>query len=595
MFAYLHDETLKQARNQQGFNYWDMYLPEMCGQLGVTAQALAPADLENGHCLQELQGLIIGAECGRHLAEKAKQNLTRWVSDGGLLIGFSVAGLEEVFGLELAAKMSQPRDDYTLAGYCACLHHPLTHEIHSLLFREQKLLLFSDLLLVKPTTGVSLANLFAPDQTALGAPAITWNAYGRGHAGYFAFDAAKTIWLLHQGRPLAAQQTERAKAMSVIGHNSMKVPYADELILVIQNMIAAHYPQPMVYAIPPHGDTIPEALLFWGGDCCAGDSAGFVRVSNWMKAHGLPYHFNVHYIKPDNIELNLDPNDAEIIKKNGHEISLHYRFDRGLTRPMTPATIKAQVDAFQRKYGFKPVCANVHSTLWKGWTEPAQWMLAAGTAADNSFAPGPFPSPASFSNGPSFGFGFGTPYPFFFVTDASDGNRHIDFLEEPIVCYEIGHYGSFPPYDKNQSSPNDWHAPLDLAAKYHWVMNAFYHPVYISDCPPCGRAIEAALDYIKQQGYAVRHMAPDQVAEWWLARSRVRIDRLDVRPDSIRFECHSDYPDGVIVKVPLAGRKAVSVDCGTKPCPFAIKAEFGNVWMYIILPRGAQSVAIACA
>lgn len=595
MFAYLYDETLKKACNQQGFNYWDAYLPEICGQLGVSAQALSSADLEEGRCLQGLRGLIIGGESGRKLSDGVKQNLTRWVSEGGLLIGFAVPGLDQVFGHELIAKRNQQRDDYTLSGYFTLLHHALTHDIHSVLFQEQKLLIFSDLFLVKPTASHSLANLFASDQSALGTPAITWNAYGRGHAGYFVFDAAKTIWLLHQGRPLPPDLTGRATELSLIGHNSRKVPYADELVMVIQNMIAVHYPQPMVYPIPPEGKTIPDALLFWGGDCCAGDSAGFVRVSNWMKARGLPYHFNVHYIPPDCRELNLDPADAAIIRQNGHEISLHYRFDRGINAPLTQAAIKAQVDAFERKYGFKPVCSVVHGTLWKGWTEPAEWMLAAGVTADNSFAPGPFPVQDSFGNGPFFGFGFGTTYPFFFVTDHRNGNRHLDFLEEPIVCYEMGHYASFPPFDKIRSSVNDLCVPIDLAVKHHWIMNVFYHPVYIDQSPHCGRTIETALNYIKQQGYKVRHMAPDRVAEWWLARARVRIDCLDIQPDSIRFECQSDYPDGIIIKVPLAGRKAVGINNGTKACPFTVKEEFGNTWAYMVLPQGTCHVSVACA
>ena len=32
-------------------------------------------------------------------------------------------------------------------------------------------------------------------------PAISWNAYGAGFAGYFVFDLPRTLWLLHQGRP----------------------------------------------------------------------------------------------------------------------------------------------------------------------------------------------------------------------------------------------------------------------------------------------------------------------------------------------------------------------------------------------------------
>lgn len=590
MLAYCYDEPLHKTLNQQGLNYWDAYLEAILGQLGVTAEPRSLADLEDGRRLKDLRVFIIGAMAGRKLSDRAKANLTDWVSAGGLLIGFNVLGLDAVFGHTLISRVGQYPDDYAQAGYLNLRHHAVTHEVHPLIFTDQKLPIISELCLVKPQTAETLANLFAYDHTAFGTPAITTNARGRGGAAYFAFDLAKTIWLLHQGRPLPPDSTRITPAMSLIGHNSRKVPYADELVMVLQNLIAQAYPQPMIHALPPQGQTIPDALLYWGGDCCAGDSALFVQVSDWMKAQGLPYHINVF---PRDGQLNLEPADAEHIRRNGHEISLHYRFDNAAS-PLTAGGVQAQAEMFAARYGFKPACSVVHGMTWKGWTEPAEWMATAGGLADNSFGNIGYPPAHAFdANGSCFGFGFGTAYPFFFYTDYRQGNRRLDFLEEPIVCYELGHRGSLPPYnDKTTAAPDETRMPMDLAVKYHFLMNMFYHPVYIGDYPTCRQAISALLAYIKERGYAVRHMAPNQVAEWWRARSRSRIDALQIQPAAIQFECHSDYPDGVVVKVPIQSRavKAVTVN-GGRPVS-AVKHEFGQTWLLMIVPAGDAAVRV---
>lgn len=591
MLAYCYDESLHKTINQQGQNYWDAYLEAIIGQLGITAETRSLADLEDGRRLKDLRVLIIGAMTGRKFSDRAKANLGDWVNAGGLLIGFMSVGLDTIFGHTLISRVNQYPDDYAQAGYLNLRNHVVTHEVHPLIFTDQKLPIISDLFLVKPDTAETLANLFARDHTAFGTPAITANALGRGRTVYFAFDLAKTIWLLHQGRPLPPGRVWNTLAMSLIGYNSRKVPYADELVVVLQNLIAQAYPQPMIHALPPQGQAIPDALLYWGGDCCAGDSALFVKVSDWMKKQGLPYHINVYYTLDK--QLNLDPADAAHIRQNGHEISLHYRFD-GAASPMTENNVKVQTEMFTACYGFKPSCTVVHGMTWKGWTEPVEWMAAAGVVADNSFGNlGSPPQHVFDQNGPGFGFGCGTAYPFFFYTDHRQGNRRLDFLEEPIVCYEIGHRGSLPPYtDKTTAAPDEARMPMDLAVKYHWLMNMFYHPFYIGDFPTCRQAITALLAYIKERGYAVAHMAPNQVAEWWRARSRSRIDALQIQPAAIQFECHNDYPDGVIVKVPTQGRAVKSVMVNGACAVSAVKNEFGQTWLLVIVPAGDATVCV---
>ena len=116
---------------------------------------------------------------------------------------------------------------------------------------------------------IALAGLYDSSGRDLKSSAIHWNGYGRGAAAYFAFDPAKTIWILHEGRPLDPPDKEipypRAADKCVIGNNSRKVPYADELCFLLQNMMARSS-QPFIHQVPPEGDTIPDALFYWGGD-----------------------------------------------------------------------------------------------------------------------------------------------------------------------------------------------------------------------------------------------------------------------------------------------------------------------------------------
>ena len=91
-------------------------------------------------------------------------------------------------------------------------------------------------------------------------------------------------------------------------------------------------------------------------------------------------------------------------------------------------------------------------------------MLKAGGQADNSFGGPPRPLGHPMANGPWFGFGFGTAYPFFFRDDHEHQNQRIDFLEEPILCYEVGHRGSITGKDKETRAEEEVHAPMDMAA-----------------------------------------------------------------------------------------------------------------------------------
>lgn len=584
MLKYVWDEKLRQKFKGHRQNYWDTYYREIGVQLGIRAERVSLAELETAGALRGVRVLLLGCLSGEKLPDTVKAAIREWVRQGGLLIGCAPQGLDDVFGVESCANFGQQPDEYAISAYLDLIPHALTHQVHPHAYLEQKLFALSPVRLVKPAGAVPLARLYDTNKNYLGFPAVTWNRFGSGWAGYFAFDLVKTVWLLHQGRPLP--DFDKQGKMSLVGDNLCTVPYADELVHLLENMIA-QTGQPLVYAIPPLDGQVPDALFYWGGDEYRGPSEMSLKASDWMKAQGLPYHINIEI---DNHPLTVD--ELRHIQANGHEVSLYYHPlpDRAVSREL----IREQSDLLFKKFGYRPGSTLLYNTHWQGWVELARWMQEAGGTADNSRGcVNKFLAPHPYANGPVFSFAFGTSYPFHFYDDYRRDNERIDFLEQPIVWYEMGHRGSVPPYDDRITRALDEvHYPIDFAVKYHLVLNVFYHPIYIVNHAPCREAIQETLRYIRECGYCVRHMTNNQAADWWHARERCGVDQLETAPDIVRFRAVCAYPGGMIIKVPIQDREVVQVPGGAGKPAYTVKPEFGDMWVYVIVPAGEHAVEL---
>jgi len=596
MLAFVFDKRVRDEINRQHENCWEVYIEEILGLMGARARTLSLDDLEDACNLTDLKTLVIGAQSGARLSASAREYLAAWVQRGGTLIGFAVQGLDQVFGIATQGTLAQAPDTYAIAGYFDLLPHPLTKDIHPFLYQEQRLIILSPAQLVAADKDEMVCSLFDAAGNELERAAVTWHRHGEGYAGYFAFDVAKTAWLLHQGRPAPDDREEnrypKVGTMETLGNNSLKVAYADEIVLLLQQMIARHE-QPFIYQIPPDGQTIPDALLYWGGDEYEGPTALSLGASDWMRSKGLPYHINMQ----DNHPITLD--ELQHILDNGHEVSLYYHLLPEENYVMHEELYLRHAAKFRKRFGIDPVCTLNDSCRWKGWAEPAKWMRKAGGKADNSFGPSPFSYEHPQHNGPFYGSGFGTFYPFFFYDDFTGGNRRIDFIEEPMGCYEIGHRGSIkarmiehkPFADRETVAFEDLYVPLDQAIRYHRVMNMFYHPTYIVNNAPCRQAIEEILRYLKKKGAPVLHMANNAVAAWWFARAQSKVDDIIAGEESIGFLAETDYADGIIVKMRVEDGVA-RVTCDGAAATYQIKHEFGSDWLYIIIPAGIHQVKI---
>ncbi|MGQ9556266.1 MAG: hypothetical protein ACUVWR_19365 [Anaerolineae bacterium] len=603
MYAYVLDQDLQRHLNRSKWqNHWDVYIQEINEQLGLRGARLSLADLEDAAKLESLRVLIIGRQSGARLSEAARGNLAEWVRNGGMLIGFAVTGLDEVFGVnqrgtvpqgstrllsdtEIAA--SKPvANEYAIGGYFDLQPHPLTEDVHSPIAPEQKLIIVSDLQVVDADGATELAHLYDNEGADLGCPAITWHVYGQGYAAYFAFDVAQTVWLLHQGKPIRGpiegDPYSRSWQLQVIGKNSKKVAYADEIVFLLQNMIGQTH-QPFIYQMPPDGGRIPDALFYWGGDC---GPAGpeIVVASDWMKSKGLPYHINVRpHMEPEGL---LDR--IMHVRRNGHEVSIYYEVDpnRGLVEEL----LKWQSDYAYEHYGYRPGSSVCGPCTWTGWAEPAKWLVRAGNKADNSFIATDVPLSHPKMNDSYYGSGFGTFFPFFFYDDYRYYNERIDLIEQQITWYELGHHGSIG--DRETRCASDVHEAVDQALYYHHATNVFYHPWYIANFPLCREAIEEILRYIGEKKALVMHMGDDQAADWWRARSRSMVENVQAGESSLYFHNKCQWLSGMIVKLCLGDRHPASITCDGQAVPYEVKHEFGRDWLYVVVPAGTHVVSV---
>lgn len=588
MYGFVIDQQLRAKLNGKGENYWDVYLTEINDLIGARGKALSLEDLENASKIATLKTLVIGSQSGQELSDRARKNLALWVQQGGLLIGCGLSGMDEVFGIQTLGEMKQTSDDYAIAGYFDLRPHPITHEVHPFLFTEQMLLILSDIQTIDLNGGIELARLHDENATETSHPAIVWNAFGKGFAGYFAFDIAKTVWLLHQGKPTSHIPENRFHPrppdMMVIGKNSTKIPYADEICFILQNMIAQN-PQPFIYQLPPQNGKMADALLCYGGDEYVGPTELSLEASDWMRQQELPYHINIqenHPITPEEFR--------HITVDNGHEISLFYHTEEKNGFKMTEEMYLKQSADFEKKVGYRP-CVTVNSvTRWNHWAGAAKWMLQAGGKADNSFTSNTLQLENPLANGPVFGFAFGTSFPFYFYDDCKGENKKIEFMEQPIVCYEIGHRGSLLDHETDVSK--EVHFPLEMAIRYHMTMNLFYHPVYIAKYSNCRKAIQEILKYIQDCHANVVHMGNDALAKWWEERSESSLDGIVIKNDEISFDCDCKYKNGMVVKFLLKRTLLQAFVDGRYPADYEIRKEFAGTWMFLTVPLGNHSIKL---
>ncbi len=566
--AYLFDEKVREEAHRNKRNYWWAYIAEILDRLGLTAVKVSPAELSKE--LSTLSLLFLGNTEGTPFT----QELDAWVRAGGILIGSNVQGLDQIFGNQFIGCLGQEKGEFSLSGRFLLKRTDFTQGIDSPLHPGKPLLAASPLRLVKAATSMEIAS-------GRGGSFITARQYGKGWAFYFSFDLAQTFWVIGQGRPVDQDYDGdgywRTSDASIIEDNEPEIAYADELLFLLQNMVSRQ-PHPLIHQIPPQGGKIPDFVFYYPGDD-EGTPGVQVPASKFMRSRSLPYHINLML---KNGKFAVTPEEVVELRENGTELSLHFNFMDGFTHPggYEKADIKEQTELYLQRFGELPICANTHWFRWTGWAEPALWMREAGIRADNSFTPKKSP-PLNPVN--SIGFLFGTAFPFFFWSDYKSGNERIDFLELPVVAYECGYQDDKTDFSKLKKI-------ILLARHYQLVMCLFYHPVYITKRSACRAAIDKLLSLLKEEGLEPLHLGANEVADWWFARSRIRIEKVNFDGAKLTFFTSCHYPAGFIAKIPLGSLTPLKVDF-----PHKIMEKFGQRWLFLALPGGEKEVTVELA
>lgn len=597
--AWVYDEAAHRAANAAGCNYWDLYTDEITNRLGLSAERIPPGALAEPAALGRFSLIFIGDLDAASAAPGSAGVLAEWIRSGGTLVGSATAGLDDLFGitgdgrLEQAARPGGPPAQYSIAAYLALQATPLTTDPLVSEERGLPLLSLAPARVVQPANARPLARLLAPDPEApgdgvratdTGGAAITWCTLGQGHAFYFAFGLPQTMWLLHQGRPIEADYDGdgflRAMDARLIAANECTIPYSDDLHMLLQAIVGLS-PVPLIHECPPCDGDIPDAVFYFGGDdeCDPGNQ---VPASDFMASRGLPYHINC---MPDREgHFALSDEDIARIRANGHELALHYDFVTTFSHPSgyTAEDVATQMDAFIARFGRPSVCSVTHCVRWVGWSEPARWMAAVGQIGDNGWM-GAICPPLNPTN--SMDLSFGSALPRRRWDDAAHANAVLEFVQAPILAYEVGYQG-------DQLSLEVLRAATDYALRYRFPINIFYHPVYLATFPACRAAVDDLLDDLRRREVRAGFMGVDEIALWWLARSHAEVS--DVKADGDTITCHAtcEWPAGFVLKVCTGDRPALraTVDGAEALCRQI--TVLGRTWSYVVIPSGSHQVTL---
>lgn len=590
--AWVYDAEAHSAANAAGRNYWPVYIDEILRRVGITAERLAPADARDLVRLAEYAVVVAGPH--RRVSPTVPPAAEAWVRAGGVLIGFATSGLDDLFGIRAEGSIEQPEGDFSIAAYLRLADRGLSSGIHPDGLEDQPLLVVSPVrLVVADGEGVeALAAVMkpSPDAPTCGRRAmetpyagVTLRRVGAGHACYFAFDLAQTMWAIHQGRPIDRDYDGdgylRAMDARIIGENDVAVPYTDALQSLLRAILGLR-PIPMVDPLPPVDGCVADALFYFGGDD-EGETGNQVRASDFMRSRGLPYHMNLMPVE-DGFAVTAE--EAAHIEANGHELALHYNFIDGFDHPcgFTEDDVRAQAAQFQRVFGRSSRCSVNHWCRWCGWADPARWIAGTGGTGDNSWFG---PEPVGMNPTNVVGFSFGTAFPRHVWDDWQHGNRRLPFVQEAITGYEVGYQGE-------QCDPAAMRRAVDLALSGRLTMCLFYHPVYIARSRGCRDAIDELLRYVGERGAAVAYIGSDRLNEWWMNRDATTVEAP--RFDGSRLEFAVDCPDpsGCVIRVCLG--QAVGARCLVESAEVRARLaeEHGSTWAYVPVSAGHHPVTM---
>ncbi len=594
MTGYVYDEAHCAKCHSSGHNYWFKYIEEIFDEMGLRASKLSRSQLLQPESISRLKFIFIGEV---DLSGLEKERLHEWVTCGGTLIGFATGGADDLFGIKRVKRILQADGHFTVTGayqFNAAIQAKADPRYD---YRAARLFIISDVELVEALDGSRVGSFVNAGRYETEYELIVEQRVGSGKTIFLGFDMPKTIWTMHQGRPVDRDWDgdgyyRTGDAIALGRMTDLELPYADYWLLFLEDLLT-QVPQPFVHQLPPSADgELPDMLLHYGGDdeCTPGIQ---VKASEYMKEKGLGYQMNIMQDKSGKFAISAE--QYKQIKANGHDLSLHFDFFEPHYH-FTEAHLREQLQQYEAAFGETPVATVNHcSMVTAGWTDQARWAAALGMKGDNTRIHSFFP-PMNPIN--LFGCGFGTVYPHFVYDDHKHGNDKIEYVYIPILLFEPRIYDQSRELDIARIRD-----AIERAAHFRWTLNVFLHPIYLVDPKEtvhCWPAVEEILRFIEERQYRVLHYSTNELCLWWFDRAAtsVHLDSTS-RGDSssLTFTVTTPSSQGVYVKLPLpdSASETASYKLDGISTQGIVQRRNAKKWLMCFVPQGSHDIEISVA
>jgi len=514
---YYHDLTSHARLNAAGEDYTPAYIPVMLKNAGYTCCELTEDSFEAA-AKDAGSVIILGADT---LSDVACAQLKKAISMGCTVIGFGTAAKGIFPTLDTAASLGR----YDIAGFFSLKDgHPL------------------------PVIE-SFGNAVGYEGEGLGritdGSGKVTDAFFRlsEKVYYFTFDLPATLWRFADGKP-ADPVSGRTPDCCLLNEDcDYSIAFADEYMQIVSD-ITTDAGIPRLYPLPQKEGRVADLLLYFAGDDDAHSAENDMKASDAMYARGLPYHLNIMPVDYD-CNFVIGPQEVAELQRRGHELAVHYDFTRFA---YTPENHRIQTEAFTKALGVRSICPVNHCLVQRGSSADQYRIQAAcGALGDNNlFQTKPDPENINAFN--LSGFGFGSAFPLFVLDDAAHKNAPISFCRVPNSYYEPRIYKDL---HEEYRKISDY---LDAGAQHGRTLQLFTHPHYISgvvtDAAPALKALDYAMEYVREKGWNAVLSAPDAVTLWWHARADSAIE--DITENG--FTVNDRTEQGAVAVLPCGAR-----------------------------------------